>query len=86
MIYTSLEEALDYAKKNKVPSVLEMRCPRCDKTVYAATDDQKHEHLSWLEGLRANRNKSHVACRRCGYGSLSSAEGGFVFKTHDLGG
>lgn len=85
MIYTTLEEAETYAKGHNIPRVLEMRCPKCKQTIYAATDDASHEHTSWFENLKANRNQRHVFCKRCGYGSMSSAESAFIFKTHEMG-
>jgi len=85
MIYTSLEHAIEYGKAHGASRVFEMRCPRCDRTVYAATDDERHEHVSWFEELKRNKHSRHVSCKRCGYGSLSSAEGGFHFRTHEIG-
>lgn len=84
MIYTVFGEAENYAKLHNIPRLLEMRCPRCGETIYAATDDDTHEHTSWFSVLKANRSQRHVACKRCGYGSMSSSESAFIFKTYEL--
>lgn len=84
MIFSSLQPALDYAETHHVPRILEMRCPQCDQTIYACTDDDKHEHISWFETLKQNRKQRYVACKRCGYGMLG--ESTFTFKTHEIPG
>lgn len=87
MISFSLEEAMQYAKENKIPRVIEIKCPRedCGKTMYAVTDSDKHEHEIWLQKFRRDSFKRHIACRRCGYGMFSDSEGSFIFKTHNVG-
>lgn len=81
MVFNSLQKAMDFAEGNNVPRVLEMKCPQCGETIYACTDDDKHEHLSWFETLKQNRKQRYVSCKRCGYGMLG--ESSFVFKTHE---
>ncbi len=83
MIVTDLRQALDYAKANHIPRVLEMRCPRCDQTIYAATDSEKHEHASWMARLKDHRSQRYVSCKRCGYGR-GAGESSFIFQTHEV--
>ncbi len=84
MIATDLEKILGFAKEHQIPRVIEMRCPRCDQTIYAATDDDKHEHAQWMATLKMNRSQRYVSCKRCGYGR-GPGESSFVFKTHEVG-
>jgi DNA-directed RNA polymerase subunit RPC12/RpoP len=83
MIAVSLEKALDFAKTHDIPRVLEMRCARCDQTMYAVTDDDKHEHRAWLDTLKNNSAQRYVSCKRCGYGR-APGESSFIFKTHEV--
>ena len=83
MIGTSLEPVLDYAKKHNVSRVMEVRCSRCDQTIYAVTDDD-HENMSLVRRLKNDRSQRYVHCKRCGYG-MFPGESTFVFKTHEVG-
>lgn len=82
MIASSLQQAIDFAKANGVPRVLEMKCPQCKETIYACTDDAKHEHLAWFETLKQNKKQRYVSCKRCGYGMMGQSS--FIFTTHEV--
>ena len=86
MLSTSLEQVMAYAKEHHIPRVIEIRCPRerCQKTFYALTDSNAHEHLSWLEGFKRERKSRHIYCKHCHYGALSDHEGDFLFITHTI--
>ena len=84
MIATSLEPALNYAKAHNMPRVIEIQCPQCKETVYAFTDDAKHEHMGWYEKIKRDRNQRYVLCKKCGYGMLSAGQGAFIFKIHEI--
>jgi ribosomal protein S27E len=84
MIATSLDKALDYAKAHAMPRVIEVQCPQCKETVYAFTDDEKHEHMAWYEKIKRDRNQRYVSCKKCGYGMLAVGQGDFIFKTHQV--
>jgi len=84
MISTTLEKAMCYAKENRIPRVIEIKCPRpsCGKTMFAITDDDKHEHAAWLEQFKRERSKRHVYCKYCAYGAMGNSENDFKFVTH----
>jgi hypothetical protein len=86
MLTTSLKQAIEFAKKNGIPRVIEIKCPRpdCGRTVYAVTDSDAHEHSAWLAEFKSNRFKRHIYCKHCSYGALGPHEGHFIFKTHHL--
>ncbi len=86
MITTSLKQALAFAEKNKIPRVIEIKCPRpdCGHTIYAVTDSDKHEHMGWLAEFKGNRFKRHIYCKHCSYGALAGAQGHFIFETHHV--
>jgi len=77
---------MKYAKEHHIPRVIEIKCPRpsCGQTMYALTDDEKHEHAAWLDHFKSNRYKRHIACKRCGYGLTSDSEGDFIVTTHQI--
>ncbi len=85
MIAPSLDKALKFAKDHGIPRVIEIRCPQCKETIYAFTDDEKHEHTQWYEKLKKDRNERYVCCKKCGYGMLAANQGDFIFKTHEVG-
>jgi ribosomal protein S27E len=84
MIATSLEKAVAFAKEHGMPRVIEIQCPQCNETIYAFTDDSKHEHIMWYEKIKRDHNQRYVSCKKCGYGMLSSMQGSFIFKTHNI--
>jgi len=84
MIATSLEKAVDYAKAHKIPRVIQIQCPQRKETIYAFTDDEKHEHTEWYEKIKRDRNQRYVSCKKCGYGMLAANQGDFIFKTHEI--
>ncbi len=86
MIAASLEQVLTFAEKNKIPRVIEIQCPRpdCGKTVYAATDSDKHEHADWLAEFKSNCFSRHIYCKHCHYGALGPNQGHFILKTHHV--
>lgn len=84
MINVSLEKAMEFAKENGIPRVIEIQCPRCKGTVYALTDNDKHEHRAWMESFKKKSLSRFINCKHCGYGATSSTEGNFAFKTHQV--
>lgn len=86
MVAHKLEDALNYAKENGIPRVIEIKCPRksCGHTIYALTDGEDHEHREWLKEFRKKAMKRFIYCKHCGYGATSDTEGGFIFETHHV--